>query len=179
MGEAHLSRIAMGRGYVHKKGETLCSDMGRAFPPFPRGPYHHKEEMRMNIPCIEYGCPAKATYRSWCRKHMPEPYQGSDRSERLPKDWEQRRRYILRRDNFICYLCGGKGADGVDHVIPNDDDSYDNLKAVHDKVSPFCHRKKTANDVNTKKRQDKQAREEERIRRLRGMHKRRMNNNNR
>lgn len=121
----------------------------------------------VGIPCIEDGCPSVAVYKSYCMRHRPEPFKYSNRDERLPKDWEQRRRYILMRDKYICYLCGKEGADGVDHKIPNDDNSYDNLAAVHDKVKPNCHRVKTANDVNSQKRLARQNMEAERLRRQR------------
>ena len=53
---------------------------------------------------------------------------------------------VLRRDKGICYLCGNDGSDTVDHVIPNDDHSLANLKAVHSNVEPFCHRYKSSQE---------------------------------
>jgi len=32
--------------------------------------------------------------------------------------WENIRRRILSRDRGICWLCGGEGADSVDHIVP-------------------------------------------------------------
>ena len=58
---------------------------------------------------------------------------------------------MLKRDNRICYICGGENADSVDHVINNDDDSLENLKAVHQNVEPYCHRTKTSNEGNAAK----------------------------
>ncbi len=51
---------------------------------------------------------------------------------------------MLKRDNRICHVCLGPGADGVDHVIPGDDHSLENLKAIHHHVEPFCHRAKSS-----------------------------------
>jgi 5-methylcytosine-specific restriction endonuclease McrA len=48
--------------------------------------------------------------------------------------WRQLRVQILARDNSICWLCGGAGADSVDHLIARDDggtDAADNLRAAH------------------------------------------------
>jgi 5-methylcytosine-specific restriction protein A len=53
---------------------------------------------------------------------------------------------VLKRDRGVCYLCGKPGADRVDHVIPNDDHSLENLKAVHDAVAPHCHRFKSSQE---------------------------------
>lgn len=60
----------------------------------------------------------------------------------LPRDWDRRRKRILRRDQGICYICGALGADEVDHVIPvsqGGGDEDENLAAIHG----TCHAKKT------------------------------------
>lgn len=54
------------------------------------------------------------------------------------------RHQVLKRDKYVCHLCGKPGADSVDHVIAGDDHSRDNLRAVHDASFPHCHKKKTA-----------------------------------
>ena len=60
----------------------------------------------------------------------------SPRSKRLPADWEKRRRVVLERDGFKCQwrlsgggVCGAPATD-VDHEVPNDDDSFANLRAL-------------------------------------------------
>lgn len=53
---------------------------------------------------------------------------------------------VLRRDKGICYLCGGEGADTVDHIVPGDDHSLGNLAAVHDRIAPHCHRIKSSRE---------------------------------
>ncbi|MEO3856222.1 hypothetical protein [Acrocarpospora sp. B8E8] len=73
-------------------------------------------------------------------------WQGSQRASRLPPDWPKIRNRILRRDGRICHVCGQSGADGVDHVIAGDDHSEANLKAIHDRVEPYCHRVKSARE---------------------------------
>lgn len=73
-------------------------------------------------------------------------FAGSTRRDRLPKDWPKRRAKVLKRDNRICYVCGHPGADGVDHVIPGDDHSETNLRAIHHHVEPYCHRTKSARE---------------------------------
>jgi 5-methylcytosine-specific restriction protein A len=50
----------------------------------------------------------------------------------------------LKRDKGICYICGGDGADRVDHIVAGDDHSLTNLAAVHDATPPHCHRAKSS-----------------------------------
>ena len=67
---------------------------------------------------------------------MAQGWSGSTRRERLPNDWRQRRAYILERDGFRCraFLPDGRrcprDATDVDHILENDDDSYQNLQAL-------------------------------------------------
>ena len=73
------------------------------------------------------------------------------RVQPLPPNWQHTRRRILRRDHWICYVCGKGGANGVDHVVPafqggSDDDS--NLRAIHEFP---CHASKTASEANAAK----------------------------
>jgi 5-methylcytosine-specific restriction protein A len=97
-------------------------------------------------PCRERGCQEYAVSKGACKEHTPLAFAGHNRKSRYPKDWAARRTIVLKRDKGICYLCGGSNADGVDHVIPNDDNSLSNLKAVHHAVSPYCHRYKTSQE---------------------------------
>lgn len=71
------------------------------------------------------------------------PWSSSDRRSRLPSDWPQRRRHVLRRDGHRCQIRGQRCkriATEVDHIVNNDDHGYDNLQAV----CATCHREKTA-----------------------------------
>ena len=94
-------------------------------------------------PCLESDCDNYAVYRGRCEEHYI-PWQGSTRKDRLPKDWRTRRNAVLTRDKGVCYVCGGRGSDAVDHVVPGDDHSMSNLKAIHQDVEPYCHRTKSA-----------------------------------
>jgi len=96
-------------------------------------------------PCLERGCQNHVTKQGRCAEHQ-RPWQGSTRRERLPSDWGTRRLIVLRRDKGICYLCGGSGADTVDHIVPGDDHSLTNLAAVHDRIAPHCHRAKSSKE---------------------------------
>ena len=106
------------------------------------------------LPCLQSGCNRVATERGRCSEHqLAKPMHiNINRRENLPKNWRSLRRFVLNRDKFICYICGEYGADGVDHVIPGDDHSTENLKAIHDqnknseRVS--CHKVKTSKEGN-------------------------------
>jgi 5-methylcytosine-specific restriction protein A len=71
-------------------------------------------------------------------------WNGSTRRSRLPSNWPALRTAVMRRDRGICYVCGGPGADTVDHVEQGDDHSMGNLAAIHDRNPPHCHRFKSA-----------------------------------
>lgn len=74
-------------------------------------------------------------------------WRGSTRKARLPRDWDSEvRPRILKRDGYICYVCGQPGADGVDHITAGDDHSDTNLKAIHHNVPPYCHRSKSSSE---------------------------------
>lgn len=70
-------------------------------------------------------------------------WSSSNRRQRLPKDWFQRRARVLRRDAGICHVCKLPGADSVDHVIAGDHHDEANLKAIH-KVP--CHARKSSSE---------------------------------
>jgi 5-methylcytosine-specific restriction endonuclease McrA len=97
-------------------------------------------------PCREAGCRGYAVEKGACSEHITKAFAGHNRKQRYPKDWRTRRLIVLKRDKGVCYLCGKGNADGVDHVVANDDNSLDNLKAVHHAVAPYCHRYKTAQE---------------------------------
>jgi 5-methylcytosine-specific restriction endonuclease McrA len=53
---------------------------------------------------------------------------GSTRAWRIVRQW------ILQRDQHVCWLCGRKGANSVDHVVPRErggTDELGNLRAAH------------------------------------------------
>ena len=102
---------------------------------------------RAPTPCLVIDCNNHAIYKGRCEEHRPEFWVGSTRKERLPKDWNTRRQIVLSRDKGICYLCNNPGADTVDHVERGDNHDLANLKAVHDRVYPHCHRYKTSREA--------------------------------
>lgn len=60
--------------------------------------------------------------------------RGTTTERGLGWHYQAKRRRILERDGYVCWICGGPGANSVDHVIPRarggtDDD--DNLRAAH------------------------------------------------
>ena len=63
------------------------------------------------------------------------------------KRWKNLRYEILVRDGYICYLCGGDGADSVDHITSRKDGGdiwdRDNLAAAH----KVCNSKKGARPI--------------------------------
>ena len=96
-------------------------------------------------PCLETNCHNHVTTQGRCQEHQ-RPWAGSTRKQRLPPDWATRRLIVLKRDNGVCHLCGGDGADTVDHVTQGDNHSLTNLAPVHDRTPPHCHRFKSSTE---------------------------------
>lgn len=75
-------------------------------------------------------------------------WQGSDRRERLPANWQTIRKQVHRRDESRCAvpLPSGKRcnepATDVDHIINNDDHSLSNLRCICD----WHHKAKSARE---------------------------------
>ena len=47
--------------------------------------------------------------------------------------WEQIRNVVLRRDDFLCCVCGEALAEEVDHIVPlhlGGRDNYENLQSI-------------------------------------------------
>lgn len=123
--------------------------------------------MESNAPCLytaENGARCYndvVTGKGYCKGHL-KPFEFNTYGEGLPKNWRTIHAAVLRRDKGVCYLCGSATplADGVEHVKPRalgGSDKMFNLRAVHDKVAPYCHRAKTAADANEIKRQNNTA----------------------
>lgn len=75
---------------------------------------------------------------------MSGQWEGSQRAQRLPEDWESYRRpAVLARDKGFCHVCHKPGATDVDHLNPGDDHSLSNLAAIH--AWP-CHARKSARE---------------------------------
>lgn len=95
--------------------------------------------MKPRRPCIEQGCYEQAIHKSRCKDHQPPAWIGSDRKERLPKDWKQRRKMVFKRLGTWCHVCKQEGATQIDHIVAGDDHSFSNLAPIHYE----CHKKKT------------------------------------
>lgn len=109
-----------------------------------------------NAPCLykdDYGnrCWATVSERGgYCNKHQPKPFANIKHGNDLPKNWASLTRQVLIRDKGICYRCGKPGADTADHYIARalgGTHNLSNLKAIHEKVAPHCHRQKTEEDI--------------------------------
>ncbi|KPC90783.1 hypothetical protein ADL27_32425 [Streptomyces sp. NRRL F-6602] len=96
--------------------------------------------------CLEEGCVKVAVRRGRCPVHAPEPFAGSSWRLGKPQGWDRLRKAVLRRDRFVCALCGRGGADQVDHIVARahgGSDSPSNLRSVH----RSCHKEKTQEDA--------------------------------
>jgi 5-methylcytosine-specific restriction protein A len=89
--------------------------------------------------CSEPGCPNLQP----CPEHRKVPWQGSTRSQRLPRGWRKLRRFVLSRDP-LCRICGQTPSTECDHIVPGDDHSLDNLQGV---CGP-CHTAKTQKEAS-------------------------------
>ena len=82
-----------------------------------------------------------------CPSHTPKPWAGA--KDRRPgaltgRTLQQRNARVLARHGGRCHVCGGPGADRVDHIRPlaeggSEHDS--NLAPIHDRP---CHAEKSA-----------------------------------
>lgn len=79
-------------------------------------------------PCAEPRCPVLCD-TTYCATHAPRPYATSTRRQRLPSNWPTLRKRVLRRDGYICHVCGDYG-NRVDHVIAGDNHDPDNLAPI-------------------------------------------------
>lgn len=79
---------------------------------------------------------------------MPGHWVGSDRSARLPSNWDEICAEVWERDGDTCHLCGQAGADTIDHKQPGDNHHPSNLGPVHDRNPPHCHRRKSSAEGN-------------------------------
>lgn len=103
--------------------------------------------------CGEHGCP-ELTEGAYCEQHTREPWArtGPKRSELSGSRQQQRARFVLERDEYICHVCGFFGATVADHVIPTAEggaDDVSNMAAIH--VS--CHEEKTKLEAQRGRRQ--------------------------
>lgn len=86
--------------------------------------------------CPQPGCPHLRPCPT--PGHERTPWAGSDRSERLPGNWNRIRARILRRDP-LCRSCHSEPSTEVDHINDRDNHHPDNLQGL---CTP-CHLAKT------------------------------------
>lgn len=76
---------------------------------------------------------------------MTSRWKNSDRKQRLPVDWQRRRKEVLRRDSNRCQLrwlgCEVEAKE-VDHIVAGDNHDLENLQAV----CSSCHGKKSSSE---------------------------------
>jgi 5-methylcytosine-specific restriction endonuclease McrA len=80
--------------------------------------------------CVVPGCPYTAAYRGRCLAHSVKGPAKRGSTWR----WRRQRQVILRRDDYVCWICLRSGADSVDHVTPvkhGGTDDASNLRAAH------------------------------------------------
>jgi 5-methylcytosine-specific restriction protein A len=100
--------------------------------------------------CPARGCTELIKHTKYCPDHTPSWTEAS--GWRKPAGWDRDRQTVLERDDYTCHVCGGSGADTVDHVIPQSQGGADrlaNYAAIHDRTPPHCHRAKTNQDKTT------------------------------
>jgi 5-methylcytosine-specific restriction enzyme A len=71
----------------------------------------------------------KTELKSGFGKTLSNKWKDSDRKLRLPSNWNSLRKKVLVRDNHKCTKCGYK-ATQVDHIVPGDNHSLDNLQSL-------------------------------------------------
>jgi 5-methylcytosine-specific restriction protein A len=60
--------------------------------------------------------------------------RGTSTERGLGWSYQKKRPHILARDGGVCWICGGLGADSVDHVVPRargGGNGDENLRAAH------------------------------------------------
>ena len=93
---------------------------------------------------------AKPSAIGYCPEHEPKPWASSKRKSRLTLSGSKeqaRRKRVLARYLDTCHVCGRRGADQVDHVVPlaeGGPDDESNCAPIH--AEP-CHREKTAEEA--------------------------------
>lgn len=84
------------------------------------------------------------TYKT--QKAWSVAWTGSDRRDRLPRNWYALRREVMALHGAVCHVCGMTGSDAIDHLRAGDDHSVANLAPIHQDVPPYCHREKSAHE---------------------------------
>lgn len=110
---------------------------------------HLVEDVGMSAVLRACAVCAKPSAKGYCSEHEPKPWASSKRKSRLTLSGSKeqaRRKRVLARYLDTCHVCGKRGADQVDHVVPLAEGGSDdelNLAPIH---SEPCHREKTAEE---------------------------------
>ena len=102
--------------------------------------------MRARKACSHFDCGELMP----CPEHERKPWDGSTRRERTKLSGhaqQKRARYILKKYDTVCHVCGNPGANEADHVQPlaeGGPDTKANMRPIH--AEP-CHRDKTAGEA--------------------------------
>lgn len=116
--------------------------------------------------CTVPGCGRIAIDRGRCLDpdHQRKPWAGRASSQERyglsGSKQQQLHQRILKRDEYVCYICHGLGADNVDHVIPIEQGgartAESNLAAIHEDP---CHKDKTKAEAAVRRAKRAAARE--------------------
>lgn len=101
----------------------------------PTAPEQHKGHRAVGLP--RHG--AKAAFEVKGRE------RGTTTERGYGYKWQQLRKRILQRDDFICQICFGADATDVDHITPKakgGTNSPSNLQSL----CKACHKHKTAHE---------------------------------
>jgi 5-methylcytosine-specific restriction protein A len=79
---------------------------------------------------------------------MSGKWASSTRAARLPRDWHARKAAVRKRDGDRCWVCGGYGADQIDHKVRGDDHSLANLAPIHNVP---CHQRKSQQEAHAER----------------------------
>lgn len=101
--------------------------------------------------CGVVGCHEMATKRGLCDEHQPAPWRGrpspQDRYGMSSGTMRSLKRKVMARDHGCCYLCGGEGAEELEHKVPVSEGGaardLDNLGVAHRE----CHADKTRREA--------------------------------
>jgi hypothetical protein len=128
-----------------KKGRRLSEETKKKLSDANKGENnfwygkHHTEETKKKISNARKGKYAGKNNPNWKGGISLKEFKNAYGLE--PTDWQKLAQEIRKRDNFICQLCGKKGATDVHHIIPRRikiDNSPDNLitlcRSCHAKI---------------------------------------------
>ena len=88
--------------------------------------------------CRNPHCAQYADETGWCPAHRKPPFATS---APMPPGWPALRLACLKRDRWVCQLCGGRATD-ADHIVPRSAGGGDDLSNLRALCHP-CHLRAT------------------------------------